>query len=108
MYYLLTGVSFEQNLEGCARPWTPRTYSDTGPGGPYTCTRHIRVMYEGPMIRRAHQPLHDLAVSRVRQNPQGSVRTLSASAPWRRPWRPRAGSFAPYAGRAPLPRMPLT
>ena len=27
--YLLTGVSFEQKLEGCARPWTPRTYSRT-------------------------------------------------------------------------------
>ena len=64
--YLFTGVRFQGNLEGRARPWSPRACSDTGPRGSYTRTRHIRIMYEALMAGHDRQPLHDLAVSRLR------------------------------------------
>ena len=79
--YLFTRVSFEENLERYARPQAPRTCSDAGPSSLYTRTRHIDVMCEDLMDGRARQRLHYLAESRVRPNPQGSRRTLSASAP---------------------------
>ena len=37
-------VTFEEKVEGCARVWATRTCSDTGPSGPYTRTRHMRVI----------------------------------------------------------------
>jgi hypothetical protein len=107
LYRISSTVSFEENLEGCARVWATRTCSYTDPSGPYTHTRHIYNIFEEPMVGRNRQPLHDLAESREPSNPQASRRTLSASAPWRCPWRPRAGSFAPCAALASLPWVPL-
>jgi hypothetical protein len=81
----ITGVTFEQKVEDFTRPSAIPTCLDTGPSGPYTRTTCIRVMREGLMVGRDRQRSHDLAVSRVRPNPQPSVRRLSAIAPWRRP-----------------------
>ena len=59
--YLFTGVTFEEKVESCAGPWATLTSLDIGSSGPYTRTRHVRIMCEAVMVGDDHQPPHNLA-----------------------------------------------
>jgi hypothetical protein len=104
--YLLTGVTFVCKVERYARPRPTRTCSGNDPSGPYTRTRHIRIMYEGLMLGRDRHRPHDLAAISPSPNPQPSRARLSASGPQRRPSWPQTGSVAPCAAPALRLRMP--
>jgi hypothetical protein len=106
LVYLLTGVTFVCKVERYARPRPTRTCSGNDPSGPYTRTRHIRIMYEGLMLGRDRHRPHDLAAISPSPNPQPSRARLSASGPQRRPSWPQTGSVAPCAAPALRLRMP--
>ena len=106
--YLLTGVTFEEKVEGRVRHRATRTCSDTGSSGLYTDPRCAPTIYEELMTGHDRQRTHRPNGVAKSPNPQPSRRRLSAIASQRHLWRSPAYAFAPYTAPAPLRRMPVS
>ena len=74
--YRSCGVTFSSQVGAHTRSWPTLACADTGPSGPYTHTSHAPVVCEGLVSGRDHKRPRDLAISRIRQNPQPSRRSV--------------------------------